>query len=268
MKLFAFDVDGTLVSNCAKNLDKNIVLKLNKILKEGNAIIIASGRPYTGIIQYLNQLDEGLKFCVCANGTLVTDSLGNELWINPLKLSDYFNFYEKHKEFLNDKTTAIYCYTTHNIGYIKPNLWVKLEKKANAIPKAINIKKANLPLDYPILKFMIASLPEHSKKYESQIDESEYKAYKVMRTDDHFIEFINKTTDKSIGVDFVRQKLNIDKNDVYTFGDSGNDVGMLKMFNGVAMGNATEECKKVAKFVTKDIKEGGLIYALENFCTE
>lgn len=89
-----------------------------------------------------------------------------------------------------------------------------------------------------------------------------------MRTDDHFIEFINKTTDKSIGVDFVRQKLNIDKNDVYTFGDSGNDVGMLKMFNGVAMGNATEECKKVAKFVTKDIKEGGLIYALENFCTE
>ena len=40
------------------------------------------------------------------------------------------------------------------------------------------------------------------------------------------------------------------------------------MFNGVAMGNATEECKKVAKFVTKDIKEGGLIYALENFCTE
>ena len=63
----------------------------------------------------------------------------------------------------------------------------------------------------------------------------------------------------------MRNYLNIEKESVYTFGDSGNDVKMIKDFNGVAMGNASEECKKVAKFVTKSVDENGVIYALDNF---
>ena len=40
---------------------------------------------------------------------------------------------------------------------------------------------------------------------------------------------------------------------------------MIKNFNGIAMGNASDECKSVAKFITKSVDENGIIYALENF---
>ena len=47
------------------------------------------------------------------------------------------------------------------------------------------------------------------------------------------------------------------------FGDEMNDYEMIKTYNGVAMGNAVSKVKEVAKILTKDCKEDGVSYALE-----
>ncbi len=48
------------------------------------------------------------------------------------------------------------------------------------------------------------------------------------------------------------------------FGDGLNDMEMLDTVGfGVAMGNAEPELKLLADFVTKDIREDGILYALE-----
>ena len=39
---------------------------------------------------------------------------------------------------------------------------------------------------------------------------------------------------------------------------------MIKNFNGIAMGNATDEIKKVAKYTTKSVLENGVAYAINN----
>ena len=50
------------------------------------------------------------------------------------------------------------------------------------------------------------------------------------------------------------------------FGDGGNDVSMLAACpSSVAMGNGRQEAKDAASFVTKDIDEGGVAWALEHF---
>ncbi len=52
-------------------------------------------------------------------------------------------------------------------------------------------------------------------------------------------------------------------------GDSGNDYDMVKFAGiGVAMGNATDDIKEVADFVTTDCKDGGVAYALEKLIFE
>lgn len=265
MRLFAFDVDGTLINGNTKLNDK-LKTRLNDILKNGDVIAIASGRPFPGIIQILDQLDEGKKYCLCANGNLVCDTKGEVLYIKGLTLKDYFDFLKRHEDIANHRTTNVYCYTLHHIGYVKRNTWIKLEMQANGNFKSINLKKANLPESHPILKFMIASLPRRSKNYDEQkISKEEKEKYNVMRTSKYFLEFCNKESDKAEGVEFLRNYLNIEAKDVYTFGDSGNDVQMIARFNGVAMGNAIDECKKVAKFVTKSVDENGIIFALDNF---
>ena len=266
MRLFVFDIDGTLINNHKIELKENLKNRLNEILKRGDVIAIASGRPYAGIIQIINQLDEGRKFLLCANGNLITDVDGNELYKCGIKIEEYYKFVDRHPKIFNNRASNIYCYTNSHIGYLKNNLWIKAEEKANGNFKGINLKKHPLPNDYLILKFMIASLPRRSKNYdEKEITEEERSKFNVLRTSDFFLEFINKNSDKANAAEFLKNYLGIDDKDVYTFGDSGNDVEMIRRFNGVAMGNASQDCKDVAKFITKNVDDDGIIYALDNF---
>ena len=47
--------------------------------------------------------------------------------------------------------------------------------------------------------------------------------------------------------------------DTYCFGDSHNDIEMVKNFaNGVAMGNATNELKNVSKYITDSNNNHGI----------
>ena len=266
MKLFAFDVDGTLINNHNIILKDNLKERLNEILKRGDAIVIASGRPYPGIIQIFNQLGEGKRFCACSNGSLVTDINGNTLYECGLKAKDFYEFIKNHQSIMNNPHSNIYCYSGLNYGYFKNDYWTKFEAQANGDFKGINLKKHPLDPNDTILKFMIASRARRSKYFdEKQISDEEKKKFSVVRSSEFYIEFINKDSDKANAVEFLRQYLNIDEKDVYTFGDSGNDVKMIERFNGVAMGNAIDGCKKVAKFITKSVDEDGIIYALDNF---
>ena len=50
------------------------------------------------------------------------------------------------------------------------------------------------------------------------------------------------------------------------FGDGGNDIDMLRYAGvGVAMGNATDDVKQVADYVTADVDADGVARALEHF---
>lgn len=51
-----------------------------------------------------------------------------------------------------------------------------------------------------------------------------------------------------------------------TFGDSNNDVEMLRLAGiGVAMGNSENDIKQVADYVTLDNNSDGVAHALRHF---
>ena len=50
------------------------------------------------------------------------------------------------------------------------------------------------------------------------------------------------------------------------FGDGGNDIDMLKHVGyGVAMGNAADDVKQAADYVTTEIDNDGIAHALKHF---
>ena len=50
------------------------------------------------------------------------------------------------------------------------------------------------------------------------------------------------------------------------FGDGGNDISMLKSVKiGVAMGNAGDNVKEIADFITEDVDNHGVEAALRHF---
>lgn len=264
MRLYVFDVDGTLVGRDLE-LKEDVINLLNRVLDNGDVVAIASGRPYSGILQYFNLLHDGKKYCICANGAEVRDINGNVLFQDTLKLKDYYEFIKKHENIYNHDHTNIYVYTSDGLGYFKYDKFIKSESECNSGFPLIDLNKVNYEDNYPILKFMIATTKEFSIEIDNFITANEKDSYKVVRSSPIFIEFINKNADKSEGVAFLEKYLSLDKNDIYTFGDSGNDIEMIKNFNGIAMGNAINECKSNAKFITKSVDDHGIVYAFENY---
>ena len=82
-----------------------------------------------------------------------------------------------------------------------------------------------------------------------------------------FTDCIPKGTDKSVGIDIVCSHYGLDVSETMAFGDGGNDIGMLSHAGiGVAMGNASDEVKAAASYVTSSVDEDGIARALEKFC--
>ena len=72
--------------------------------------------------------------------------------------------------------------------------------------------------------------------------------------------------DKGTGLTYVADHLNISTDDCYAFGDSNNDISMFKAAgHGIAMGNATDNLKTVADYVTDNIDEDGVWKACRYF---
>ena len=68
---------------------------------------------------------------------------------------------------------------------------------------------------------------------------------------------------------WLGEYLKIQPEEMIAFGDSGNDIDMLRAAGiGVAMGNAEEEAKAAADFVTLANTEDGIVYALKKYIPE
>jgi len=259
MKLFVFDVDDTLVDK-DKILRPRTIKNLNLRLANGDAVAIASGRPFVGIDHYLSQLQPGLKFAIGANGAAVYDAKGDLLEIEGIRYNDFANFYQRHLG-VKKYGGEIYAYSVNEVVYFEYGQGIELEDRLNHVPLR-DLKKNPMKDDDTLLKFMVVLNPLFSNRI--HLSDNERRCYHVMRSDPSFLEFTNPNVDKASGVEFLRCRLGISKDHVYCFGDQGNDLKMIASFEGVAMGNAISECKKAATYVTKDVKDDGVSYALEN----
>lgn len=71
---------------------------------------------------------------------------------------------------------------------------------------------------------------------------------------------------KAEGIQVLLNHLKADPNDAYAIGDGYNDLTMIKkVAHGIAMGNAYEEVKNVAQYVTEDVFSGGVYLALKHY---
>ena len=71
--------------------------------------------------------------------------------------------------------------------------------------------------------------------------------------------------DKAFGIRQILQHFNGDPADVIVFGDAKNDLSMfLDEWTCVAMGNACDEIKAKADFITKDVDDDGIWHACES----
>ena len=81
------------------------------------------------------------------------------------------------------------------------------------------------------------------------------------------MEFSNREASKRCAVEYLQNYFGLKKEEILTIGDQNNDIELLRAGGiKIAMGNATEELKAEADYVTDTVFEDGFVSAMEKFC--
>lgn len=90
--------------------------------------------------------------------------------------------------------------------------------------------------------------------------------YFTMIDHETYLEAVPNGTDKGKAVRLVMEALNLPMENSIAMGDSLNDLDMLNVAGiAIAMGNACDELKMAADYVTASVSEGGIAQALEKY---
>lgn len=85
-----------------------------------------------------------------------------------------------------------------------------------------------------------------------------------MKSEPFFLEIMPKGVDKGEALAKLAESLDIDQSETMAFGDQANDLSMIKWAGcGVAMGNAIDDLKDNAQYVTASNDDEGIAKALE-----
>ncbi len=259
-KLFVFDIDGTLLPAGQTEIPPSAIKSINALLKQGHAIAINSGRPFNAIKYFLSKFDDGEKYIIAVNGAALYKEDGTLICEETLPLDDLVYFHDRFKGEGKD----VYAYAKDNKLYVfgsTVSLWAKWEIDENKMDSFTDLNKVNLPNDTRIYKVMVCGPSSWIPLVPFTNEEKE--KYHIIITGPEYLEIMPKHVDKSVPIRELCKRSGIEKNNVYCFGDSGNDIGMLKEYHGIAMGEATSEAYKAAEFHTKASYEDGIAYALK-----
>lgn len=265
IKLIAIDLDGTLLDNNKSISSKNLNV-LQEVQRQGVRIVLCSGRPLPGIKPYLNLLDLNKpgNFAITYNGGVVqrTDS-GQIISEKILTHRDIISLYQLSREigvpmnFLDRE--RVYCPAPPEgvpslYGLVNQSLPL-VHASMDHLPADLKINKAVFCTDQSVLDEAIQSIPESFRR-----------SYTMMKSKTFMFEILNKEADKAHGLEIVGSMLNIRAEEMMALGDQENDLAMIRYAGcGVAMGNAIQEVKDSARFVTKANTDDGVAYAVERF---
>lgn len=255
-KIVFFDIDGTLIAFDGEKsvMPESTKLAVKRLRENGHIVFICSGRPVRFILQEFDGMFDGF---ICGNGTNIIykgECIYNRLIdentlvslikdFNELDLgcsfSGAYNGYAYNMD--NDKISIMNSFYDSGEPYMIEK-WEVSEVKANMLDIFLKDKKhLKKCIEHFGTDLIFNSHGEHTS------------------ADVSFKEW-----DKADGVKYLIDYLKIDIENTIAFGDGKNDISMLKTVRtGVAMGNAVDELKEIATFITNNVLDDGIYNALD-----
>lgn len=250
IKAAFFDIDGTLVSFNTHTVSPGTIQAFDRLQKKGIKTFISTGRPYC----LLPQMPLHVDGYVTMNGGYC---------------------------FIGDKITH-----KNPIPQTESDAWVRFAKSNGLCTmqfteKGMYINRTDDPMLAPIGAQVKIDMPPQrseddmigmetyqfigimSNNFDAQIVEL-LPHCRLPRWNPYFTDIINTQNSKAVGIASIIRQFGINPEECIGFGDGANDVEMLEYCGiGVAMGNAADEVKQHANYVTTSVDEEGIQNALK-----
>lgn len=252
IKLFASDLDGTLLPR-SHQFDELIVASIEKIVASGYYFTIATGRD--SAMTTLNGLENKI-YQICLNGALIKSPQGTilkkELIDKDVLKLILEEFDDLNLEFLTPTKT----YTKQSLEAFTQKLRsMPLEEDVDVTKMFMNNASKHLVfnqstqeiLEQDICKINTFLEPGQSyNRFYHFLDEYS-DAIINAPCDDNMIEITKKSVNKGTAIHWLGQYLYIHDDEIAVYGDGGNDIKMLSMFqHSYAPSTALKEAQYAA----------------------
>ena len=271
-KAVCLDLDGTLLDDDKRISDRSFLL-LDNLIENGIEVIIATGRHFYMVSDFLRPLKRDIMVCA-NNGAMSRFKESNKL-VNVEYVSNC-KFLEIYNKALECGMNPYIYVDSFVDGYhlaVKDGQPKKSHFEENIVDKKIavdsvryfsqiDVKSLETVLCIAFLdqKERIDEFFEHFKDEEDLV-----KNMYFVPNGRKVLEFQSKKADKWIAITNYLKSKNISLSEVVSFGDEFNDKSMVKNSGmGFAMKNGIEELKSLTKNITEFTNnEDGVYFELK-----
>ena len=216
-KILVSDYDNTFYIN---EYDiKNNIQNVEKFRNKDNIFVIATGRSYYDFNKKLKEYPIKYDYLIINQGATILDLDGNII--------------EKYIIDENIKNALIQDLELYN----QDTMFA-----CSVLESRVSIESSNITKIHKRFETI-----EEAKKM-SNIINNKYSSYIIsyLIPSNNAIEIISSKTNKANAIDKIANIENVDKQNIFTIGDSYNDIEMLKNFNGFCVSNAEKEVKNIS----------------------
>ena len=253
IKAVFFDIDGTLVSFKSHTVPESARRAIARLREQGVKVFIATGRLMKHVaivndIEVDGYITVNGGYCITFAGEVIFESAFPRATVERvIDLSEQYGF---------DLNVM-----THEDMYVS-SMGERVKKIAsmiNIMPTVADVRA--IAATQPVVQMC----PYISRELEQEIMPllPDCVGSRWIET---FMDLNVRGVDKSLGIQQVMNYYGLTMAEAMAFGDGGNDVPMVRdAAVGVAMGNACDELKAVADYITSSVDEDGVSRALEHF---
>lgn len=263
-KIAFFDMDGTLYQTENDVIQTSTLAAIDELRAHGYKIAAATGRPLNQLKLILERVQ--FDYYVLINGGYILDKDFREITAFPMVPGTVNEIVQLAKD--NEYGLLLHF---GDVTYIYNNFYPMyyFQKYANVLDALFYDPTNSYHKRHRVFNACIltkdpgaldAFMEEHPELRRDLIN---------VKTDGFAYDLFNASSDKAQGIQAVLDYEDASWDDVIAFGDSTNDIDMLKKAGvGVAMGNAIEQVQQAADMVTSDVYHDGIYNAVKKILAD
>lgn len=245
MKILASDYDGTLKVDGV--LSETTKQAIEQWRAAGNVFGIVTGRSTATIKEELKQQGLCVDFLVCNNGGVILDET---LTILQLSLIDF----EVASKIL-DELADVNC-----TGYVLNDGTHRSKKAMNHVQDSLHDAPSTISIEEILKHKTIAQIVVGFDEQEQANRLAQYMNAQFSEEIEAFanvncVDIVPKNCSKANGILYIAKREGYALDDIYTIGDSYNDLSMLEQFHGATLEHAVADIKQHREYVVHDVAD-------------